>query len=245
MKLAWATDVHFDHLDEEDVLEFCRRVAESSADALLLGGDISNAKDLADHLATLGEHVPMPVYFVLGNHDYYGGSVAAVQDQVGDFDEAPVLTDYIAIAELVKTAGRRNVLTGMKNRTRLRRRLHELGNDAAESLRPALLEAAALGGHVIVLTHVPPFPEAAWHEGEPSTIRWQRGFTCKAVGDLLREAASDHPSCRFTVLCGHTHGSGRAAILPNLDAVTAGADYGNFLVNAVNWNREELTVRLT
>ncbi len=280
MKLAWATDVHFDHLDEADVEDFHRRIADSSAEALLLGGDIANAKELDQRLAGLAAYVPVPTYFVLGNHDYYGGSVVAIRELVGgmdappvcwlpaagivrladglalvghggwgdaqhgDFDEAPVLTDYIAIEELVKTAGRRNVLTGMAEREALRRRLNLYGADAAATLRPALQAAAAGGGHVIVLTHVPPFPEAAWHEGELSTIPWQPGFTCKAMGDLLRGTASDHPDCQFNVLCGHTHGSGRATIRPNLRVFTARADYGTAMVNELAWDGTELTVTL-
>ncbi len=34
------------------------------------------------------------------------------------------------------------------------------------------------------------------------------------------------PHRRLTVLCGHTHGRGEAAILPNLRVLTAGAIYG-------------------
>jgi hypothetical protein len=30
----------------------------------------------------------------------------------------------------------------------------------------------------------------------------------------------------MTVLCGHTHGAGRAQLLPNLEVKTGGADYG-------------------
>ena len=51
-------------------------------------------------------------------------------------------------------------------------------------------------------------------------------FTCEAVGHVLRAAAEEHPACEITVLCGHTHGSGRVEMLPNLTAFTKGAQYG-------------------
>ena len=51
-------------------------------------------------------------------------------------------------------------------------------------------------------------------------------FTCQAVGNVLRETALDHPSSEFTVLCGHTHGSGQARILRNLMTYTRAAEYG-------------------
>jgi hypothetical protein len=77
-----------------------------------------------------------------------------------------------------------------------------------------------------VATHVPPFKEACWHEGRISNDDWLPRFTCKAVGDLLREAALQRPDRRIDVLCGHTHGAGVAEILPNLIVRTGGAEYG-------------------
>jgi hypothetical protein len=35
------------------------------------------------------------------------------------------------------------------------------------------------------------------------------------------------PDRQMTVLCGHTHGSSEAEILPNLRVLTGGAVYGN------------------
>ena len=78
----------------------------------------------------------------------------------------------------------------------------------------------------VVLTHVPPFREAAWYEGRPSDSQWLPFFSCKAVGDVLLEAIQDLPCKRMTVLCGHIHGGGRSAILPNLATWTGPARYG-------------------
>jgi hypothetical protein len=36
-----------------------------------------------------------------------------------------------------------------------------------------------------------------------------------------------HPKCKLTVLCGHTHSSGVANILPNLCIKTGSAEYGH------------------
>ena len=60
-----------------------------------------------------------------------------------------------------------------------------LGDDAAATLRPHLVEALEAAPEVLLLTHVPPFREACWHEGRTSDDDWAPGFTCKAVGDLL------------------------------------------------------------
>jgi Icc protein len=79
---------------------------------------------------------------------------------------------------------------------------------------------------VVVATHVPPFREACWYEGQISHDDWIPYFTCAAVGDVLHQAMLDHPDHTMTVLCGHTHGAGVADVLPNLRVLTGGAEYG-------------------
>jgi Icc protein len=78
MNLAWATDIHLNFVEREHAERFCGEIAASGAEALLLGGDIAEADDLENWLRFLDGHLEMPVYFVLGNHDYYGGSIASI-----------------------------------------------------------------------------------------------------------------------------------------------------------------------
>jgi 3',5'-cyclic AMP phosphodiesterase CpdA len=79
LRLAWATDIHLDFVAEARAAQFCSEIARSPATALLLGGDIADARSLERWLSWMRERLPMPVYFVLGNHDYYGGAVEAVR----------------------------------------------------------------------------------------------------------------------------------------------------------------------
>jgi Icc-related predicted phosphoesterase len=110
---------------------------------------------------------------------------------------------------------------GLRKQTR-ETKLNELGDEAAAHLRKLLPDALKFN-HVIVLTHVPPFREACWHQGKISDNNWLPHFACKAVGDVLLEAMIAAPDKRMTVLCGHTHGSGEAELLPNLRVLTGGA----------------------
>ena len=82
MKLAWATDVHLNFVSDSETARFCERIAQSEAEALLLGGDIGEAADLEGTLALLATTLRRPIYFVLGNHDYYGSDVQTVRDSV-------------------------------------------------------------------------------------------------------------------------------------------------------------------
>ena len=108
------------------------------------------------------------------------------------------------------------------------RKLNALGDEAAAFVDGLLLSAADHFRALFLLTHVPPFREAAWHEGETSADDWLPHFSCKAVGDVLVRVMTAHPSCSLTVLCGHTHGEGEVRVLDNLLVRTAGARPGLF-----------------
>jgi predicted phosphodiesterase len=82
MRLAWLTDLHLNFLDPEAADAFCASLAEVDADAFALRGDIGEAPDVALHLNALDRHVERPVYFVLGNHDFYRGSFAGVRERI-------------------------------------------------------------------------------------------------------------------------------------------------------------------
>jgi 3',5'-cyclic AMP phosphodiesterase CpdA len=85
-RVAWATDLHFDCAEADVVMALVERIRTSGADALLVGGDTTTALDLEDQLRDLADMVAMPVHFVLGNHDYYGGSVAGVRNRARALD---------------------------------------------------------------------------------------------------------------------------------------------------------------
>jgi len=78
-RLAWATDIHLDHLPAiPDVSErFATYLVEQhDPNALLVTGDITLAPMLEYHLDQLEDGLlGLPLYFVLGNHDYYRGSL--------------------------------------------------------------------------------------------------------------------------------------------------------------------------
>lgn len=261
--VAWATDIHLDSIEDPRIVQaFIRDVRSSGARALLVGGDIAEAGDLLGRLDSLQRALERPLYYVLGNHDFYGSDVDAVRDRVakastqnlawlgavgpvaltestalvghdgwgdaqhGDFENAPFLNDYLAITDLRECVNREGLLAGFRQRQQLKNKLGDLGREAAAALAPQLERAARTYEKVLALTHVPPFVESCWHRGRLSEPTWLPGFTCKAMGDLLRTTAEQHPACRITVLCGHTHGSGHARIAPNLDVHTGEAVYG-------------------
>ena len=71
--LDWITDPHLNHLrDEKMLLTFVKRLEARNSDGLIVTGDIAESKTIYDFLGLLSGCYRRPVYFVLGNHDYYG-----------------------------------------------------------------------------------------------------------------------------------------------------------------------------
>ena len=258
MKLAWATDIHLDHADESARRKFYRSVKEQ-ADALVITGDIAESHILGSTLEWLATQTDRPVYFVLGNHDFYRGSVAGTRRQVGYVvSECLVYLSQAGVVELTPSTalvghdgwadGRLGDLDGsdvilndfllidelkhwrdqfVLDKPALRQALEALGDEAAGYLKSVLVPAAEKYPHVIVATHIPPFREAAWYQGRPSADEYLPFFSCKAVGDVLLEAAQAHLGCQILVLCGHTHGGGELQVTENLRALTGPAEYGH------------------
>jgi predicted MPP superfamily phosphohydrolase len=131
------------------------------------------------------------------------------------------LNDWFAIKELLFRMPH-SIETHLERRIPA---LRALGYAEATRLRPALLEALESFQTVYVLTHVPPWDTATWHEGAHSDPDWLPWFSCKAVGDVIEECAAKYPDKKVTVLCGHTHGSGHCERMPNVECFTGGAAY--------------------
>jgi predicted phosphohydrolase len=250
--LAWATDIHLDHVGDAEIERFGAALGASSPEAVVLTGDVSEAPSLVEHLERLASAAGRPVYFVLGNHDFHRGSVDRVRAEVAARFPAPPLLDLHGRMHLIdeRTAlvgadgwgdarlGRADdtpieltdfvlieELAGLEREARTQR-LRALGDASAEALRAPLEAALEAAPRTVVLTHVPPFAAACWYQGSTSHPEWWPYFTCAAVGGVLREAAARRPDRTIEVLCGHTHNPGVAEILPNLIVRTGGAEYG-------------------
>jgi hypothetical protein len=261
VRATWLTDIHLNFLRPLALKAFYDKVKAEKPDALLITGDIAEADSVARHVAEMAEMIA-PVYFVLGNHDFYRSTIRIVRGdiprvhkratympavpsvqlteritmigvdgwgdaRVGDLASTVQLSDWKLIEDFKKSQ------TDRAARNEL---LQRLGAQEARLLQEKLagVEAAT---ELLVLTHVPPYPEACVYDGEQSGPAWTPWFTCISTGEVLDAYAKAHPNQRITVLCGHSHGIGNYQRLPNLDVKTGGwpphvEGYGNPVVQA-------------
>jgi len=82
--LVHATDIHLNFCKEDRIRIFCDQILEKEPDALVITGDISEAPTVVDHLAIISLLLDksFPIFFVLGNHDYYNGSITEVRETI-------------------------------------------------------------------------------------------------------------------------------------------------------------------
>ncbi len=254
LRIGWLTDVHLNFLSLEKRSAFYRRIRDAGMDALLVGGDIGEAHSVTQILAEFDSAIGVPLFFVLGNHDFYGGSIASVRDRVAKQCASSARLQWLPATGVVRLTGQTALighdswadgrigdffgsevmlndyvlieeLRGLSKPRRLQK-LQALGDEAALFLEDQARQALATRRNVLVLTHVPPFRQSCWHEGKISAEDYLPHFACSAVGDRLAALMREHPRNGMTVLCGHTHSSGMAQILDNLSVLTGGAEYG-------------------
>src|SRR5437868_2829700 len=104
MLLAWLTDIHLNFLKPQEIGAFFESLREVRADAIMLTGDVSDARDIADRLEQLAATVERPFYFVLGNHDFYGGSIRGVRAEVRAACLESANLHYLTAGEPVEVA---------------------------------------------------------------------------------------------------------------------------------------------
>ena len=191
-KILWLSDLHFNVQDlwpaGHDA--YLHQLSEVEVDHLVITGDISIAKHLNQALLAISEAAGhRTVYFVLGNHDFYGSSFGEVDRAVarvccqranlhhlghGEIIEVNQGTSLIGIGGWAdgKAGYGRHTITRYNERKRIAdfmgdskqavfERLARLGEASGDYLHEMASKALRRSEHVIVATHVPPFVLAA------------------------------------------------------------------------------------
>ena len=250
---VWCTDVHSEFCHGDIMNRWVEKVKAYQPAGLILSGDLGTAGSLGKFFEFLDEKFEFPTFFVLGNHDFYGGSIADVCNEVrkicesnkkliyldlskpvalsenvglighsgwadgkaGSGDQSPVeLNDYVRIREF------RDL--NISERHRLMEKLSQISVQHIDKVLPAALDQFK---RVIVVTHAPPFVEAAWYMGNPSEPDYLPHFSNPSLGEVIKKHALLYPKKKISVLCGHTHSGGVSQILPNLTVYAGTAEY--------------------
>lgn len=254
LNILWLTDIHFDYLFPHERKRFLLSLSRLKPDIVFVGGDLSKACSLENDLKAIQRAASAAVYFVLGNHDYFGSSFSAVHEKLGKLTQERSNLYWlermgcISLTKDVALVGHGcwgdarigsywksylhidmpdfREISDLKTLNRYERLqyLKKLGEEAARHLATSCGAAAEENKHVIILTHVPPFPQVILDTGgmNESGLPF---FCCLEAGKAIRKAAATHPNVRFTVLSGHTHVEAMIRPISNIEAIVQGAQY--------------------
>ncbi len=251
MKIALLADLHLDHLLEDQRRKLLEKIASGGFDAALICGDIATAHTIDKFLRILAEGLAMPIYFVLGNHDYWDGAIVAVRDKVRTLDRELQNLHYLLDAGVVHLTedvclighdcwydtrygtygdqiGMNDFLyiNDLQNLTfeQRRQKLIAMAGEAASWFK-RLLSGTSEFDHILVATHTAPFQETSI-----ASKKWEQAlheyllpyYSSKVVSELLLDHMRQHPEQRMTVISGHSHKATEVKILPNLEAMVVG-----------------------
>jgi predicted phosphohydrolase len=254
LNILWLTDLHLDYLFPRERKHFLLSLGRLNPDIVLVAGDLSKACSLENDLKAIQRAASAPVYFVCGNHEYFGSSFSAVREKLVKLSHAHnslhwlEMISYVNLMKDVALVGHGcwgdartgsywkselhidlpdfREISDLKtlNRHERLQYLKNLGEEAARHLATSCGEAAEENKHVIILTHVPPFPQVIL-----DTVGMDNSglpfFCCLEAGKAIRKVAETHPNVRFTVLSGHTHTEARVRPMSNIEAIVQGAQY--------------------
>jgi len=257
MKLIWISDPHLEFPTDKVVRKFIAKVAGEKPDAVLITGDISNAVRIEYTLGLLAT-LPCPIYFVLGNHDFYEGSFASVDATVKEVCRRHPNLIQLGAGEIIRLTDETTLIghrgwadgragLGARSTARLNDHLliqnllrsdpvelfailNALGDQSAEYIEVTGAKALSACQRLIIATHVPPFLESALYQGKPSEAAFAPHFVNLAMGHAILELGRQNPEKKITVLCGHTHHAARYSPLPNLTVKVAGAEYNRPMI---------------
>lgn len=80
MRYAWLTDIHLNFIDDVARQKFYQEIVSTGCEGVLISGDIAEAPSLSDILNEMKSFINKPIYYILGNHDYYKGKINNVRD---------------------------------------------------------------------------------------------------------------------------------------------------------------------
>lgn len=243
--VQWLTDLHLDRVSPDNQRRLFDGLAASESEIVVISGDISSARHLNRHLLQLAAAcAPRPVYFALGNHDYHGSGFSEVEQGVTELcrshtnlhhldgqsiipiSRGTCLLGYRGWADaragygthtVVDSRDRRQIrdFEGLDLRESLQK-MRELGAETARMIRRTLPLALSQFRHVVILSHVPPFPETVIYNGKPCAPTHLPHFCNLSAGLAIRAITAAYPKRRVTALSGHSHSHSVTEILPNL-----------------------------
>lgn len=232
-KYVWYTDTHLNWALPWNKIRFVNRIKEENPAGVFLTGDISHGISIKWDLEYLAKHLDIPIYFVLGNHDYHYRKMESVHNDVTKLvykysnlfwlTKAPVISLNHKTA-LIGVEGWYDARVGdpkylkytldswvmpdfrkLPNAEARLEKFRELAYNSTIFIKNQLELALQNHKTVYLLTHYPPWKQATRDEGTFMEKFWLPYNTNIIMGNIIEEVMSNYKKKKVIVLAGHTH----------------------------------------
>ncbi len=232
-KYVWYTDTHLNWALPWNKVRFVKRIESENPNGVFLTGDISHGISIAWDLKYLAENLSIPIYFVLGNHDYHYRKMEDVHNSVREltakYSNLHWMTESDVISLNKKTAiigtegwydGRIGdtkylkytldwlVISNFRKLPNMEARIEmfrELADNSALIIKNKLEKALLTHKTVYILTHYPPWKEANRAFGSFMEPYWLPYNVNIAMGQMIEQVMDGRNKKKVVTLAGHTH----------------------------------------
>jgi len=252
-KFLWYSDTHFNRSLFLSKTRFVNHIKKEGPKGIFLTGDISCGLFIKSDLEYFAKNIVCPIYFVLGNHDYYYSSFNEIHDQMSWLTKKYKNLIWLTKSEpielneevcLLGTEGWYDSSLGnyqyIKYTTdwfliKEPRRLPSFqdridffrtkANDSVDFIVKHLDKLFDKYKTIYFLTHFPPWKEATRDQGTFLEPFWLPYNVNNRLGKKIEELMSGHKKRNIIVLAGHTHSSSHIRISKNIQCIVSDAKY--------------------
>lgn len=265
MRFVWLSDLHLDFVNDDKIVQLSKEIVSKGADGILISGDISNSYSIKKHIKQLYNIIKKPIYFVTGNHDYYGSNINYIDNeliQLSDSNadliflnycsDAIYFEDFAVIGHSSWYDGKYGNYMGSNvvlndcvyiedfshgNKETLLNKYQKETIRSINHFEKLISMAFSKINKILLITHIPPFKESAVYNGKQSDNNYLPFFSSKSLGNFLVRTMKKYTDKQMLVLCGHSHGSAEVQKLKNLKILTGSAEYRNpKIISILNTN---------
>jgi 3',5'-cyclic-AMP phosphodiesterase len=253
-KIPIYSDTHFNFTMPWTPGNFASKLLEENPAGLILAGDIACGLTIKQTLKSLAKKLDhIPIYFVVGNHDYYATSIREttkiLKELCATYPNLHWLTDtdHIALTDDVALIGEDGWYDGrlgnpvylsynfdwmvidefykLKGAAEKAAYGQKLADDATAYLRVKLERALEKFQTVYVITHMPPWAEATRAVGTEMEDFWLPYNVNSGMGKMIEEVMKDRHNQNVIVLAGHTHVPAIVHVAHNIECIVQPGKY--------------------
>jgi predicted phosphohydrolase len=218
------------------------------AEGLVITGDLTIGTWLKEDLEIISRVFKHPVYFVLGNHDYWYSGFKKIDDYTKSLNlpnihylgNGSVTLNDVTLCGCDGWYDGRNgkidrylmndfllidefkLQIAMPNDDWYLSMMKIRAKQQVEILTKQLQNTS---DKVIIATHIPPYPESARYKKQKSSRDFLPFYTSWITGNVIDQFAKQNPNKQIVVLCGHSHCEYTYKRFDNLVIHTAFAEY--------------------